>query len=78
MVFTKKGCGTCRSVVTILRAKGVDFTEVDVATDVGLKLARDYGVTSSGAIVNEKGQIVPIDRFLAPQQSAPAACASCG
>ena len=63
-VFTKKGCGTCRSVVSILRSRGVDFSEVDVATDGGLRLAQYLGVTTSGAIVDENDKILTIDDLI--------------
>jgi len=79
-VFTKKGCGTCKSVTNILRAKGVDFNEIDVSTEYGVRLASELGVTHSGAIVDENGKIIPLESFLASSQSMPkmAACATCG
>ena len=64
-VFTKTGCGTCRSVVSVLRGKGVKFIEVDVATEAGLQLASQLGVQHSGAIVDENDKIVSVQEVLA-------------
>jgi glutaredoxin-related protein len=59
-VFTKKGCGTCKSVVSILKSKGLDFTEVDISTEAGLYLAQQLHIRSAGSIVDENDKIIPI------------------
>ena len=76
-VFTKKGCGTCNSVKAILKSRGVDFKEVDVTTEFGLRLASKCGVMSTGTIIDENDRIVPLSEFLG--QPAPEfKCATCG
>ena len=64
-VFTKAGCGTCRSVVSILRGKGINFSEIDVATDAGLQLAHKLGIVHSGAIIDENNKVVTVQEVLA-------------
>ena len=64
-VFTKRGCGTCNSVKSILRSRGLEFREVDVSTEAGLRLAAKLGIQSSGTVVDESGRIIPIDAILA-------------
>lgn len=59
-VFTKKGCGTCKSVVSVLRARQVDFSEIDVTTEAGLSLAQQLGVRAAGTIVDANDKIVPL------------------
>lgn len=63
-VFTKKGCGTCNSVKSILRSKGLSFAEIDVTTEAGLYLASHLGITSSGTIIDENDKIIPIADIL--------------
>ena len=63
-VFTKKGCGTCKSVVSIMRSRQLDFSEIDVGTDAGIRLANQLGVLHSGAIVDENDKIIPIDDII--------------
>lgn len=62
-VFTKKGCGTCRSVVSILREKQVEFSEIDVSTEAGLTLAQQLGITHSGAVIDENDKVIPIEEL---------------
>lgn len=61
-VFTKKGCGTCNSVKSILRTKKVDFTEIDVTTDYGFQLASKLGIMHAGAVIDENDHLVPIEK----------------
>ena len=75
-VFTKKGCGTCKSVVAIMRAKGLEFEEVDVSTDAGLYLAQKLGIMHSGAIVDANDREVPIDEIVKISVQ-PQMCAAC-
>ena len=58
-VFTKKGCGTCRSVTALLKQKGVEFEEIDVATDAGLAVAQKLGIKTSGAVIDENNKVIP-------------------
>ena len=60
-VFTKKGCGTCRSVVSILKARQVDFSEIDVTTEYGQQLASRLHIMHSGAIIDENDNVVKLE-----------------
>ena len=66
-VFSKKGCGTCNSVKSILRSKGVDFTEIDVTTEAGLYLAQKLGITAAGTVVDANDRIIPIKDIVSGQ-----------
>jgi len=63
-VFTKKGCGTCKSVVSILKSKQLDFSEVDVTTEAGQQLASRLGIMHSGAIIDENDKEIPIEKII--------------
>ena len=36
-IYTQYGCPYCVRAVALLKAKGVDFTEIDVTMDAGLR-----------------------------------------
>ena len=75
-VFTKKGCGTCKSVVSILKSKQLDFSEVDVTTEVGQQLASRLGIMHSGAIIDENDKVIPIEQIV--NVGVQPACVTCG
>ena len=60
-VFTKNGCGTCKSVKYQLDSKGVKYDEIDVSTPEGLDLAQKLNIGHAGTIINEKDEIVPLE-----------------
>ena len=59
-VFTKKGCGTCKSVTTQLKQRGVDFKEIDVGTTEGWEKAKALGISTAGVIIDENDNIVKL------------------
>lgn len=60
-VFTKNGCGTCKSVKYQLDSKGVKYEEIDVGTPEGLDLAQELGIGHAGTIIDDDNKIVPLE-----------------
>lgn len=65
LLFTMPHCPQCTKVKSLLKEKGIKYTEYDVVKDPeGLKLARKYNVKMGGAIVDVKtGQHVDINNI---------------
>jgi len=63
-VFVKKGCGTCMSVKSVLRSKGIPFEEIDVETEAGLWLAHQHGVMSTGSVFDPDWNPVSIESIV--------------
>ncbi len=46
IMYTGTTCPFCRQVESFLDDKGIEYTYVDIDTEVGLELARDWAVRS--------------------------------
>ena len=59
-VFTKNGCGTCKSVISQLKQKSVNFKEIDVGTTEGWEKAKSLGISAAGTIIDENNNIIKL------------------
>ena len=59
-VFTKVGCGVCKSVVNQLKSRGVQFEEIDVGTEEGWKKAQSLNIMSAGVIIDENNKVIKL------------------
>lgn len=59
-VFVKTGCASCKNVVSQLNQRGIPYSEIDVGTSEGLKLASELNVTAAGTIIDQNNNKVSL------------------
>lgn len=54
IVLTMQNCPSCTNTKRLLAQKGIQFREVDVSTEEGKALVKQYKVLSAGTIISEE------------------------